>query len=209
MSVFVGILLFVLLIGGIIYGYYSDYKRDKKTFTVDLKSISARLLYVVIPLAILLVVDKAREAFLPVYTDFGIEHNKQREHLSIPLIPEDWQELPYLSSQYTKWYGPSEPDSTEFHFKKMIEFNYWSAIYEEDHYVNPQSKERVTAKYSYRTSNQEYFISKLPGSSEVDVSHDISLVMEHLNTLTRTQISKKRFNQLLYNWKESNAILEQ
>lgn len=202
MTVFIGVILFVVLMGAIGYGYYLDYKRDKKNFVLDVKSVLIKLSWWIGAFIIWMGIERASETLLPVHSDYGKEFNEKREELGIPAMPDHWNQLTFISRQYSKWYGPERKDTITGHYKKYIEFNYWHATLEEDYYQNTKTGDNLVARYDYGEESHRYYLIRTSGA------FDISLVSGTIDDTNGTLITKDRFDQILNSWTRSDAILE-
>lgn len=204
MTVSLGVILLILLIGGIAYGYYKDYKKDKNSVSAGLKTA----LTIIFTWISVIVITKVHDKYIPVYQNFGPEHNEERIKLGIPIIDGGWHEQQYWRSQYTQWYVNPNRDSLTGHHSKMIEFNFWSAIYEEDFYQNPNLSEYLVSKYIYSKSEVQYFLVTITTLDDLIPPINPEKI-NRSNGTTRTPITKARFDQILNSWKKSNALLEQ
>lgn len=201
---YISISLLVLLNLGIIYGYYLDYKQDKKSISNGLKTG----LIVISFFVAFNVLGYLYKYYIPVYQNYAQEFNEIRAARGIPLIGDDWELKPRRSDQFKQWYAHPKAYALTGRGYKVVEFNYWKAVYEEDLYRNPNSSIGLIARFRYARNKFEYFlIEPITLASEVKGFPD-EFVHDFIEQ-ERTPITKERFDQILNSWTENNALLEQ
>ena len=97
--------------------------------------------------------EKLHRMIFPIKTEYGINHNPEREKLHIPLIKNEWKEVPAMGTQFRKWYTSFE----EFgHTKKMIEFGYFGALKEHDFFEDTITNEVFFITHDYDLNEKKY-----------------------------------------------------
>lgn len=79
------------------------------------------------------------EVAIPIIKSHGIEFNDEREQLGLSKIGDDWKSIKYQSDQFTTCWRKME--STDGHFKKVIEYGIFTATSETDYYKRILLKE--------------------------------------------------------------------
>ena len=182
-----GLLIFL----PIIIGYYFDYKNDPKEFNLSFKSLwnkrsSKALLFLIIYFSLV----KAYEYGIPLNKNNGIEFNSTREKLGIPLIGKNWKTNE--SRFKTLWW---KVDSTDGHFKKIIEYGILDAKTEIDFYKTKNQKETFAwSVYNYENNSFEYYLEK-PNEKIFSVSEKGNL--KHENPTIETKVNKAEFEKYI------------
>ena len=146
-----------LILLPILIGYYFDYKNDPKEFKLSLKSLwnkrsSKALLFLIIYFSFV----KIYEHTIPLNKNKGIEFNSTREKIGLPLIGKNWK---IKESRFnTLWWNV---DSTDVHFKKIIEYGILNAKTETDFYQNKKQVGTFAwSVFNFENNTFEYFIEK-------------------------------------------------
>ena len=146
-----------LILLPILIGYYFDYKSDPKEFKLSLKSLwnkrsSKALLFLIIYFSFV----KIYEHTIPLNKNKGIEFNSTREKIGLPLIGKNWK---IKESRFnTLWWNV---DSTDFHFKKIIEYGIINAKTETDFYQNKKQLGTFAwSVFNFKNNSFEYFMEK-------------------------------------------------
>lgn len=194
----IGLLIFLgiplLLIG---FGYYFDFKRDKKYFLSGIKSIFKMSIVIAAMLVLFLLFSWLNGTLFPLDKDFGVNKNPARIELGIPIIETNWVEQPRMGNQYRKWYLSIDKDTLFQHKKKTIEFNFWSAILEEDYFESTSSSTKLITQYDYRLKKMNYFkIEPLPLNEQV-VTNDEGKIFVNREAENKVEISKMEFEKML------------
>lgn len=186
-----GILIILIIIVPIGIAYYYDYKKDPKEFTFSIKSLGKGLLKSLYYVLILIGIGATYKLAIPFNKNHGIEFNKERLKLGIPLITENLEKIPEWSEQYkTVWY---DANSKSGHFKKVIEYGILSIKSETDYYENEKHKFiYVWSKYNFNKNATEYFIEK-PNDNLVAVTESGGLKIVK-PTITK-KIDKSEFEK--------------
>ncbi len=200
---YISISLLILLIIGITYGYYLDYKQNKKSISDGLKTG-----LVVICLFIAYgVLGTLYKNHIPVYQNYAQEFNEIRAARGIPPIDDDWELQPWRSDQFKKWYAHPKAYAIAGRAYKVVEFNYWKAVYEEDLYRNPDSSTGLITRFRYARNKFEYFLIE-PIRLASEIKHFPDEFVPDFLEQERTPITKERFDQILNSWTEDHALLE-
>ncbi|GAB5522449.1 MAG: hypothetical protein Roseis2KO_03210 [Roseivirga sp.] len=200
---YISIPLFILLILGIAYGYYLDYKQDKKSISGGLKTG----LMVISCFVAFNVLGFLYKYYIPVYQNYAQEFNEIRIARGIPPIGDDWEIQPWRSDHFKKWYAHPKAYAITGRGYKVVGFNYWKAVYEEDLYRNPNSSTGLIARFRYARNRFEYFlIQPITLASEVKSFPD-EFVPDFIEQ-ERIPITRERFDQILNSWTKDDALLE-
>tara|TARA_R110001632_G_scaffold83368_1_gene184591 strand:+ start:941 stop:1468 length:528 start_codon:yes stop_codon:yes gene_type:complete len=161
-----GILIGLIIIVPIAIAYYYDYKSDPKEFTFSVKTLGKGLLKGLVYIAIFIGLNAVYKLVIPFNKNHGIEFNSEREKLGIPKIGDSWENRKYDSDQFTtKWWNT---ESTDAHFKKVIEYGVSNAVSETDYFKNENKKYiYVSSKYRFDDRTFEYFIEKQGQTSKI------------------------------------------
>jgi hypothetical protein len=153
MNYIIILILGILILGPILFGYYLDYKSDPKEFKFSLKRLKSLLIILII----YFVVNETSELIFPLNNNHGIEFNSEREKYGIPVIGDDWKIDEYNSKQFRiEWW---KPEPRNGHFKKIIEYGYLNIKKEIDYYHNPKDKLSYGwTVYNYDTNKIEYYL---------------------------------------------------
>ncbi len=180
-----------LILLPILIGYYFDYKSDPKEFKLSLKSLwnkrsSKALLFLIIYFSFV----KIYEHTIPLNKNKGIEFNSTREKIGLPLIGKNWKTKE--SRFRILWW---KTDSTDGHFKKIIEYGILNAKTEIDFYKIKKQKETFAwSVYNYENKTFEYYLEK-PNEKIVSVSEKGNL--KHENPTIETKVNKIEFEKYI------------
>ncbi|NRD24960.1 hypothetical protein HNV10_17045 [Winogradskyella litoriviva] len=161
-----GILIIILIIVPIGIAYYYDYKKDPKEFTFSITTMGKGILKGLVYVGILIGLNAIYQLVIPINKNNGIEFNSEREKLGIPKIGDNWENREYDSEQFTTklW----NTDSTNEHFKKVIDYGIINAVSETDFYKNENKKFiYASSKYNFNSRTFEYFIERQGKSSKI------------------------------------------
>jgi hypothetical protein len=170
------IILGILILGPISYGYYLDFKSDPKEFKFGLKKLKPVLIKVLILIFLYFGVNKASEFFFPVNKNHGIEFNNEREKLGIPEIGENWKIDEHYSDQFKiEWWKPKPRHG---HFKKVIEYGIINVKKETDYYQNPKDKLSYGwSVYNYDDKTFNYYL-ELTNDKRISITDKGNLKLE-------------------------------
>ncbi|MBJ2176479.1 hypothetical protein JBL43_19670 [Aureibaculum sp. A20] len=177
------ILLGILIIGPIAYGYYLDYKSNPKEFTASLKPI---LVQGFIFCLIYFGTNKIYELIIPLNKNHGIEFNYEREKLGIPELGTDWKIDNHSEQFETQWWKPNPRNG---HFKKIIEYGILNVKSETDYYQNEKIKGTFAwSKFVFNENTFYYYLEK-PNEKEISITekgkikHEKPIVVVTINKL--------------------------
>ena len=152
-----GIIIGLIIIIPILIGYYLDYRQDPNEFKFSIKKLGKGFFQIAIFLVIFYSVNSVYEYIIPVNKNHGIDFNREREKIGIPVIGEDWKIRDYQSDQFiTFWWSPE----IEYgHFKKKIEYGILGIERETDYFKNPDQKGMYAwSTYNYDDQSFKYYI---------------------------------------------------
>lgn len=180
-----------LILLPIMIGYYFDYKNNPKEFKLSLKSLwnkrsSKALLFLIIYFSLV----KIYEYGIPLNKNNGIEFNSTREKLGIPIIAENWKTNE--SKFRTLWW---KVDSTNGHFKKIIEYGIFNAKTETDFYQNKKQEGTFAwSVYNFESNTFEYYLEN-PNEKIVSVTEKGNLKYE--NPTIEIKVNKAEFEKYI------------
>lgn len=188
-----GILIIILIIVPIGIAYYYDYKKDPEEFTFSVKTLGNGIFKGLVYVGFLIGLNAIYELVIPLNKNHGIEFNSEREKLGIPKIGDNWENRKYSSDQFTtKWW---KTESTDGHFKKIIEYGILNAESETDYYKDDNRKGTFAwSKYDFGTKTFEYFIEK-PNDETVSVTESGNL--KFANPTITEKIDKSEFEKYI------------
>ncbi|WP_430468453.1 hypothetical protein [Winogradskyella ouciana] len=188
-----GILIIFLIIVPIGIAYYYDYKKDPKEFTFSIKTMGIGIFKGFVYVGILIGLNAIYELVIPINKNHGIEFNSEREKLGIPKIGDNWENREYHSEQFeTQWW---KTESTDGHFKKIIEYGILNAESETDYYKKDNKKGTFAwSKYNFGNNTSEYFIEK-PNDKIVSVTESGKFKMENPTIIQK--IDKSEFEKFI------------
>ncbi|PHR87936.1 MAG: hypothetical protein COA80_18460 [Leeuwenhoekiella sp.] len=188
-----GIFIGLIIIVPILIAYYYDYKSDPKEFAFSVKTLFKELLKGLAFIGILIGINAVYKLVIPLNKNHGIEFNSEREKLGLPKIGDNWENRGYDSDQFTtKWW---KSESTDGHFRKVIEYGILNAKFETDYYKNEKRKGTFAwSKYDFDTRTTEYFIEK-PNNNIISVTESGRLKFEEPVTIEK--INKSEFEKYI------------
>jgi hypothetical protein len=189
------VILLMIIITVISVTYYNECKENEKEFTylTSIKSLGKGTLKGLVYGGFFLGSVSIYHLVIPINKNHGIEYNSEREKLGIPKIGDNWESPKYSSDQFTtRWW---KTESTDGHFKKVIEYGLMNAESETDYYKSDNRKGTFAwSKYDFGNNTTEYFIEK-PNDKTVSVTKSGNLKIE--KPIIIEEIEKSEFEKYI------------
>lgn len=189
-----GILIGLIIIVPILIAYYYDFKSDPKEFIFSVKTLLKKSLTGLLYLGILIGLNAVYELIIPLNKNHGFEFNTERKKLGLPIIGDNWENREYDSDQFTTIWWKS--NSTDGHFKKVIEYGVLNAKFETDYYKNEKRKGTFAwSKYDFDNHTTEYFIER-NNDNRISVTESGRLKFEEPMKIEK--VNKSEFEKYIF-----------
>lgn len=192
-----GLIALILPIAFIMIGYYLDYKHDKKGFLKDAKSLVAGILTIGVLYLLLKVAINGLISLFPINSNYAKTHNDFRVARGIPIIESSWKVWPYAGNNFEEWWADTLNTDAGIHTFKVIKYNLWGPVSEQDYFENEETGFRLEAIYSY--SNDSLIYLKISPKSDSLIHFTGKTTPDPQAEKIRT-ISQEDFRSILNEW---------
>lgn len=189
----INVIFLTIIITVISVTYYNECKKNQKEFTylTSIKSLGNGTFKGLVYGGFFLGAVSLYHLVIPINKNHGIEFNSEREKLGIPKIGDNWENRKYESEQFeTQWW---KTESTDGHFKKIIEYGILNAESETDYYKKDNKKGTFAwSKYDFGNKTFEYFLEQ-PNEKTVSITEKGNLKIEkptEILNINKTEFEK-------------------